>query len=153
MNLGVVTFLQAHRTAFYQNTGGVTTLLLFLRTDKPLPTSSVTLPLHYLNYPPFHYNEIFQTTMLKVCSVLSECLICPLVFHTDGTCRDCSQSTVAIIAIIIGGAAAIGIIIVLFRWKKGKICTFLILCMRETGAIMVISVQSRVVSALFGISA
>ncbi|XP_021416205.2 H-2 class I histocompatibility antigen, Q10 alpha chain isoform X2 [Oncorhynchus mykiss] len=40
----------------------------------------------------------------------------------DGTCRDCSQSTDAIIAIIIGGAAAIGIIIVLFRWKKGKIC-------------------------------
>jgi hypothetical protein len=66
----------------------------------------------------------------------------------------CSQPTVAIIAIIIiGGAAAIGIIIVPFLWKKGKICTFLILCMSETGAIMVISVQSRVVSALFGISA
>ncbi|XP_055750336.1 H-2 class I histocompatibility antigen, Q10 alpha chain-like isoform X17 [Salvelinus fontinalis] len=41
----------------------------------------------------------------------------------DGTCRDCSQSTVAIIAIIIiVGAAAIGIIIVLFLWRKGKIC-------------------------------
>ncbi|XP_035649127.1 major histocompatibility complex class I-related gene protein-like isoform X3 [Oncorhynchus keta] len=40
-----------------------------------------------------------------------------------GTCCDCSQSTDAIIAIIIiGGAAAIGIIIVLFLWKKGKIC-------------------------------
>uniref|UniRef100_A0A8C8G5M1 Ig-like domain-containing protein n=2 Tax=Oncorhynchus tshawytscha TaxID=74940 RepID=A0A8C8G5M1_ONCTS len=46
-----------------------------------------------------------------------------IVEKWDGTCRDCSQSTVGIIAIIIiGGAAAIGIIIVLFRWKEGKIC-------------------------------
>ncbi|XP_071230611.1 major histocompatibility complex class I-related gene protein-like isoform X2 [Salvelinus alpinus] len=46
-----------------------------------------------------------------------------IVKKWDGTCRDCSQSTVAIIAIIIiGGAAAIGIIIMLFLWRKGKIC-------------------------------
>uniref|UniRef100_A0A674BLB6 Major histocompatibility complex class I-related gene protein-like n=1 Tax=Salmo trutta TaxID=8032 RepID=A0A674BLB6_SALTR len=46
-----------------------------------------------------------------------------IVVKWDGTCRDFSQSTVPIIAIIIiGGSVAIGIIILLFLWKKGKIC-------------------------------
>ncbi|XP_038828464.1 H-2 class I histocompatibility antigen, Q10 alpha chain-like isoform X2 [Salvelinus namaycush] len=56
------------------------------------------------------------------CSVSHTTLNESIVKKWDGTCRDCSQSTVAIIAVIIGGAAAIGISIMLFLWRKGKIC-------------------------------